>query len=79
MSDCEGVVDVRCCGVIPGGTGGSASFESPSVVFEVGDDNFHDLRREPASLARVAAGEGALEFGFGTVPNGVGEASYTYG
>ena len=74
------MVEVGSGDVVPGETGSSASFESRNVVREVGDDHFDDLRREPASLTRVCGGicilarECALEFGFGTVPNSVGEA-----
>jgi len=73
------MVEVWGRGVVPGETGCGASFESPNVICEVGDDHFHDLRREPAWLASVCGGawiparEHALEFGFGAVPNDVSE------
>jgi len=85
LPEYQGMVEVRNRDVVPGETGRSASFESRDVVCEVGDDHFHDLRREPTRLTRVRvdiwipAREYALEFGFRTVPNGMGEALDTYG
>jgi len=78
------MVEVRNRDVVPGGTGRGASFECRNVVCEVGDDHFYDLWREPVWLVRVRWGiwvpdcERALEFGFCTVPNDVGEALCSY-
>jgi len=84
LPEYQGMVEVRNRDVVPGETGRSASFESRDVVYEVGDDHFHDLRREPTRLERVCvdiwipAREYGPEFGFGTVPNGVGETPDAY-
>ena len=79
------MMDVRNHDAIPGETGRSASFEGRDVVYEVDNDHFHDLRREPTLLMRVRvdicipASEHALELGFGTAPNEFGEALDIYG
>ena len=84
LPEYQGVVEVRNRDVVPGETSRYASFESRDVVYEVGDDHFRDLWREPTRLTRVRvdiwilAREYALEFGFGTVPSGIGKALDTY-
>ena len=84
LPEYQSMVEVRNRDVVPGETGRYASFESRDVVYEVGDDHFRDLWREPTRLTRVRvdiwilAREYALEFGFGTVPSGIGKALDTY-
>ena len=84
LSEYRGVVEVWSRDIVPGEAGRSTSFEGRDVVYEVGDYHFHNLRRETTRLGRVFVGiwilacEYGLEFGFGTVPNGVGEALDTY-
>ena len=74
-------VKVRNRGVLPAKTSRSARFEGWSVVFEVGNNYLHNLRRGTARLGRTRSGvirmlvcEDAPECCFGTVANGIGEA-----
>lgn len=84
LSEYQGMAEVRSRDVVPGKTGRRASFEGRKVVYEVGNDFLHDLRGEPTRLARIDASvwipahKRTLEFGFGTVPNNIGEVFNSY-
>ena len=76
IPECQCAMDMWKCDVVPAETSRGARFESRGVVFEVGNDHLHNLRRETAWLGtarggtRVLVSEDTREFSFGTTPNG---------
>ena len=72
IPECQCAMGMRKRDVVPAETSRDTCFESRVVVFEVGDDHFHNLRRKTVLLGTAHGGTWVLvpEDTRETMPNG---------